>query len=126
MELRKHPVRGADAVVGSGRPHRDRRHRPAGRGPRAVEDPAHAWTLLAREPGDPNLIHPLGGSLGEGRKPYARDARGWELGRSQSTWEAGEQGPEAGGARGGKGIGQGERAAWGHAPDTEPDRRVVP
>ena len=38
----------------------------------AVEDPAQAWKLLAREPGDPTLIHPLGGSPGEGRKPYAQ------------------------------------------------------
>src|SRR5262249_23775397 len=54
---RNHPVRGADAVVGSGRPHRDRRYRQADLGPRAVEDPAQAWKLLAREPGDPNHIH---------------------------------------------------------------------
>ncbi len=57
MELRNHPLRGADAVVRSGRPHRDRRYRQADLGPRAVEDPAQAWKLLAREPGDPKHIH---------------------------------------------------------------------
>jgi hypothetical protein len=126
IELRNQVVRGADAVVRSGRPYRGRRSRRAGLGPRAVVDPVHAWKLLAREPGDPSLIHPLGGSPGEGCKPYVQDARGWEVGRSRTTWEAGEQRQEAGGARGGKGIGQGERAAWGHAPDTEPGWRVVP
>ena len=107
-------------------------HTEVGATGKPISDPAQSKTLRMRG----NSLHgnreiptssiPLGGSPGEGRKPYAQEARGWEVGRSHSTWEAGEQRQEAGGVRGGKGIGQGERAAWGHAPDTEPDRRVVP
>ena len=49
-------LRGADAVNRGGRPHRRRRSWRAAFGPRAVEDPEHAWKLLAREPGDPSNI----------------------------------------------------------------------
>src|SRR5262249_10320017 len=55
---RNHRFRGADAVNPSGRQHRRRRYGQAVGGPRAVEDPAHAWKLLAREPGDPTGIRP--------------------------------------------------------------------
>src|SRR5215468_1340980 len=93
MELRNQAVWGADAVVGSGRPHRDWHHRRADLGPRAVEDPAHAWKLLAREPGDPNAARRgwCDGPAGEGYPPYVRHARRWEVGRLHSTAEATEQ-----------------------------------
>jgi hypothetical protein len=63
------------------------------------------------------------GTVGEGRKPYARHARPGGVGRSRSTNEAGEQGRPVGGGgvRGGKGIDQGEFLSVGHAPDTVPE-----
>ena len=36
-----------------GRPHQERRQAQAAPGRRGVRDPAHAWKLYAREPGDP-------------------------------------------------------------------------
>ena len=50
-------VRICAGAARKGGPYRDRRSRRAGRGPRAVEDPVHAWKLLAREPGEPKQIH---------------------------------------------------------------------
>src|SRR5262249_15365757 len=87
-------VRGADAVVRGGRQHRDRRQWRAGRGPRAVGDPVHAWKLLAREPRDPITARRrwCDGPAGEGYPPHVRHARGWEVGRLHSTNEAAEQG----------------------------------
>jgi hypothetical protein len=69
MELRNQALRGADAVNRGGRPHRGRRHGQAVFGPRAVEDPAHAWKLSARETGDPSGTHraSLDGSAGKGQ-----------------------------------------------------------
>ena len=86
-------VRGADAVDRSGRQHRGSTLMASRRGPRAVEDPAHAWKLLAREPGDPTATRRrwCDGSAGEGHQPYVRHARRREVGRSHSTGEAAEQ-----------------------------------
>ena len=90
--------------------------------PHSRSDPAQAWKLLAREPGRSHPHPSLGWiAWGKATKPYAQEARGWEVGRSHSdAWEAGGQRREAGEVRGGEGIGQGERATRGHAPDTEP------
>src|SRR5512142_1880830 len=89
----KSALRGADAVMRGGRPHRGRRYWQAARGPRAVGDPEHAWKLFARETGDPRGTHRrwYDGSAGEGHKPQSRHARPWGVGRSNSTWEAAEQ-----------------------------------
>ena len=46
-------LRGADAVMASGRQHRWTRKWQESAGPRAVEEPRHARTLIARKPGDP-------------------------------------------------------------------------
>ena len=56
-------------------------------GSRAVQDPAHAWKLLAREPGDPASARRRwsGGPVGEGLWPHARHARGQEVGRLRNT-----------------------------------------
>src|SRR5262249_5135420 len=104
IELRNQVLRGADAVMRSGRPHRGRRYWQAGPGPRAVGDPVHAWKLLAREPGDPSAARRRwrGGPAGEGHKAHGRHARRWEVGRSRSTTEAAEQRHEARGGGGGK------------------------
>src|SRR6266581_6277784 len=108
IELRNQPLRGADAVIRSGRPHRRRRYWQAARGPRAVRDPVHAWTLVARETGGPTGTRRrwYGGSAGEGHKPQSRHVRLWEVGRPRSTWEAAEQGraPVAHGGGGGKAV----------------------
>ncbi len=45
--------RSADAVENVGRQHRMSYYRERHSGLRAVEDPRHAWTLLAQELGDP-------------------------------------------------------------------------
>jgi len=46
-------LRDADAVEEGGRPHPARRNRKTRWSPRAVRDPAHVRTHLAREPGEP-------------------------------------------------------------------------
>src|ERR1039458_7493832 len=81
----------------------------------------HARSLHAREPGDPMTALPPGrvrAARGR-RRPYARDARSWEVGQPRSTCEAAEQGlwlrrwwRKGGWARG---TGPAKRA-----PDTEP------
>src|SRR5262249_11794436 len=92
IELRNHVSRGTDAVNRGGRPHRQRRHWRAAAGPRAVEDPAHAWKLLAREPGDPSPTRTWHrGSAGEGHRPHVWHARGREVGGGRSTREPVEQ-----------------------------------
>jgi len=55
IEPRNHGDRGADAVITSGRQYRRWRYARAVCGPRAVEEPVHARSLHAREPGDPTL-----------------------------------------------------------------------
>src|SRR5918992_3084525 len=55
-------VRGADAVIRGGRQHRWQRYARAVSGPCAVEEPKHAWSLRAREPGDL-----MAARLGDGR-----------------------------------------------------------
>jgi len=89
----------------------------------AVEDPWHAWKLRAREPGDPRATRRRhAGSHREGRRPYADDARPWEVGRAHSTREAAEQSrATGGGGRGGKGTGREEPEPAKHTPDAEPD-----
>ena len=52
IEPRNQQVRGADALVTSGRPRRPQRYARAAGGPRAVGEPLHARSLHAREPGD--------------------------------------------------------------------------
>src|ERR1019366_830869 len=81
----------------------------------------HARSLHAREPGDPMTALPPGrvrAARGR-RRPYARDARSWEVGQPRSTCEAAEHGlwlrrwwRKGGWARG---TGPAKRA-----PDTEP------
>src|SRR5438067_3123621 len=74
-------------------------------------DPAQSKTLSMRGNSSrgnreiPAVSTGNGGSRGEGHEPHVRDARGWEVGRSHSTGEAGEQRQEVGGVRGGKGTG---------------------
>src|SRR6185295_8662088 len=63
-------LRGADAVMASGRQHRWIRHRQESTGPRAVEEPRHARTLIARKPGDP-----MTGCVVE-RSPHREPLRG--------------------------------------------------
>ena len=46
-------LRGADAVMASGRPHANGSPRRESIRPRAVEEPGHAWKLAARKLGDP-------------------------------------------------------------------------
>ena len=46
-------LRGADAVMASGRPHANGTPRRESIRPRAVEEPGHAWKLAARKLGDP-------------------------------------------------------------------------
>ena len=61
----------------------DRARTRAGAGLCAVEDPWHAWKLRAREPGDPRATRRRHvGSHRGGRRPYADDARPWEVGRA--------------------------------------------
>src|SRR5665213_1712988 len=55
IEPRNQAIRGADVVFIGGRPHRWQRYRELPVGPRAVEDPVHAWNLHARDPGDPTF-----------------------------------------------------------------------
>src|SRR6266545_3200257 len=63
IELRKQDkLRGADTVMASGRQHRWTRNRQESAGPRAVEEPRHARTLIARKPGDPVSGCVVGGS----------------------------------------------------------------
>src|SRR5215469_15210478 len=97
IELRNQAVRGADAVVRSGRQYRDRRYGRAGHGPCAVADAVHAWKLLTREPRDPITARRrwCDGPAGEGHKPYVRHVRRWEVGRLHNTAEAPEQGRTA-------------------------------
>ena len=122
-------LRGADAVNRGGRPHRGRRQRQAVFGPRAVEDPAHAWKLSARETGDPSGTHraSLDGSAGKGQGPYLWRARLGEVGRPRSTGEAAEQrrARVACGGGGGKAVDQGEHDGGARVPDSEPDRRAA-
>jgi hypothetical protein len=56
IEPRNQGDRGADAVNYDGRQYRWRRYARAVSGPRAVEEPVHARSLHAREPGDPTLV----------------------------------------------------------------------
>ena len=61
------------------------------------------------------------GTVGEG-DAVVRHVRLQGVGRSRSTWEAGEQSRNSGGGvRGGKGIDQGKSQSGGHTPDTVPD-----
>ena len=93
----------------------------------AVRDPRHAWTLHAREPGDPQPFHP-GPSDGRHRKghwPHLDDARGEEVGQLCSTYEVAEQGRNFDrGGDGGKRAGQGEHRPAKRAPDSEPDKHA--
>src|SRR5208283_436020 len=131
IELRNQVDRDADVVKRGGRQHRRRRHTRAAAGSRAVGGPAHAWKLSTRELGDPTVARRgwCAGPVGEGRRPHARHARPWEVGRLHSTGEADEQreGPRKrtrnGGGGGGKATDQGKRDAGDRVPDAEPDRR---
>jgi len=49
-------VRGADAVLRSGRPYHKWRKSRVSYGPRAVQDLRHVWKFHAREPGDPTGV----------------------------------------------------------------------
>jgi len=75
IEPRNQADRGADVVNQCGRPHRWRRYARAISGPRAVEEPVHARSLHAREPGDPTLAlrvdHP-GGRSGKAKAVILR------------------------------------------------------
>ena len=55
IEPRNVLVRGADAVLQGGRQHRWRRFREPSGEPRGVEEPVHARSLRAREPGGPTI-----------------------------------------------------------------------
>src|SRR5688572_21066430 len=71
IELRKQDkLRGADAVMASGRQHQWTRNRQEFAGPRAVEEPRHVRTLFARKPGDP-----VTGCV-VGRSPHREPLRG--------------------------------------------------
>ena len=83
-------------------------HRPCG-----VRDPVHAWTLYAREPGDPASWPLRMASRGPRResKEYDGDEQLREVGQPNSTGEAFEQVLQCAavcGEGGGKGAGQGE------------------
>ena len=77
----------ADAVFRSRRQHRVERQGKLRSGSRAVEDPAHAWKLLAREPGGPASARRRwsDGPVGEGLWPHARHVREQEVGRLRNT-----------------------------------------
>ncbi len=66
------------------------------------------------------------GARRKGRWPHAGDARPWEVGQLHSTEEAAEQrgSKRLGGGSGGKAADQGEHAADGQIPDTEPGKSV--
>ena len=60
------------------------------------------------------------GTVGQGAMTHSRHARHRGVGRSRSTFEAGEQNRNiGGGVRGGKGIDQGNCQSNGLVPDTE-------
>jgi len=99
-------------VGACGRQHRVQRYARAARGPCAVEEPVHVWSLRAREPGDL-----MAACLGDGRAGRSGKAEAVRLrctvmrsGQAGSTCEPAEQGRSAGGGGGGgKRSGQGER-----------------
>ena len=49
-----------------GKLHRGQRYAPAARGPRAVEEPKHVWSLRAREPGDLCVTNAKEADVGSG------------------------------------------------------------
>ncbi len=80
---------------------------------RGVRDPEHAWTLYAREPGDPANWPFLVAQRGSRRESKDYDGDEWlrEVGQLHSTCEALEQGLRYAvvcGEGGGKGADQGE------------------
>ena len=94
---------------------------------RAVRDPEHARTHLAREPGEPVVARRgwRGGPHREvqGRTPMMHGPRA--VGQPRSTDEVPEQGrATGGGGDGGKGAGQREPEPAQRAPDTGPGRRA--
>jgi len=112
IEPRNGVVRGADAVMTSGRQHRRGRYR------KPPTDPAGSETLcmhgifvrenreIPRLPSHPKRMRAARRRL----RPYARDERSWEVGSPHSTDEAAEQcRGTGGGGGGGKGATQGER-----------------
>ena len=68
IEPRNQQIRGADAVVTSGRQHRWQRYARAVGGPCAVGEPLHARNLHAREPGDPMPARPVDHRAGRSGK----------------------------------------------------------
>ena len=84
IEPRNHRVRGADAVYGCGRQHRQRRYRESLVGPRAVREPWHVRNLHAREPGGPTLARPGDHRAGRSGKAEAARLR-WTSVGSQTT-----------------------------------------
>jgi hypothetical protein len=89
----------------------ERRQSQAAHGRCGVEDPAHAWKLFAREPGDHGGSHVARrGTVRQGLWPYFGHARFQRVGRSHSTTEADElRWIVIGRVRGGKGADQGKR-----------------
>ena len=120
-------LRGADAVKRSGRPHRaaSSASRP---GPRAVEDPVHAWKLFARETGDPTGTHRrwYDGSAGEGHdRTSGMHAHGKSDGRVVPEKPPNNDGadPSAEAVEGRRST-KGNTLPDGRIPDSEPARCV--
>ena len=97
-----------------------------------LTDPAQSKTLSMRGNSSrgnreiPEIPSPQGRDGWRRPVPHVQHVRFREVGRFHSTEEAGEQRHEVSGARGGKGIGQGEPCPKGRVPDSEPGLRVVP
>src|SRR4029453_3757852 len=111
--------------MGGGRQHRWTRNRREFAGSRAVEEPRHARTLIARKLGDP-----VAGCVAR-RSPYREPLRGYdddertrEVGQTHGTQEVAEQsrgGSLCGGGGGGKGAGPKGASKKKKNPGTEPD-----
>jgi hypothetical protein len=93
---------------------------------RAVADPEHARTHLAREPGEPRAARPRRRAASGSPRTHADDERPGAVAQAHSTDEVSEQrwatplGSASRGGDGGKGPGQGEPEPARHSPDTVP------
>ena len=121
------PFRRADLVLTWGRPHLS--DAIASHVDRGVEDPAHAWKLLAREPGDPGKSL-ADGTVGRSERPIAarpdmhvsRESDGPIVPEKRAN----KDGPEpAAESVEGRGSTKGNANQTLLAPDTEPGKRGI-